>query len=225
MTCERGDLFLFSFFFFSVSLVTPTLNSLSKMKYIYIYKNIYMYNMYKFGIILDTQRWNHRAIRFRVYRRESRFRHAIWRIYWYKVKMGTINYSCCISKIWKCCGEENERLQAVPLFRYLIREYFLGFIYYSYHILLFVLSNAIGSYNKNSEYNWSIDFNLSSFQRIIYLLFSLLDIIIFIATQRELKIPLIYKFEIVSISGISICSFRIVKYSSLCRIENRLILR
>lgn len=114
MTCERGDLFLFFFFFsFSVSLVTPTLNSLSKMKYIYI--NIYMYNMYKFGIILDTQRWNRRAIRFRVYRRESRFRHAMWRIYWCKVKMGTINYSCCVLKIWKCWAEENERLQGCSL--------------------------------------------------------------------------------------------------------------
>lgn len=141
--------FFFFSSFFSVSLVTPTLNSLSKMKYIYIYKNIYMYNMYKFGIILDTQRWNHRAIRFRVYRRESRFRHAMWRIYWYKVNMGTINYSCCISKIWKCRGEENERLEAVLLFRGFIIIYFLEFIYYSYHFLLFVLSNVIGSYNKN----------------------------------------------------------------------------
>lgn len=182
-----------------------------------------MYNMYKFGIILDTQRWNRRAIRFRVYRRESRFRHAMWRIYWYKVKMGAINYSCCISKIWKCCREGNEIFQAVLSFRYLIRQYFLGFIYYSYHFLLFVFSNAIGSYNKNYEYDWSIDFNLSSFQSIYYSV-CLIILIIFIATQWQLKIPLINKFQIVSISGISICSFRFMKYSSLCRIENREIL-
>lgn len=132
-------------------------------------------------------------------------------IHWCKVKTGTINYSCCILKIWKCWGEENERLEAVPLSRYFVRAYFLGFIYYSY--------------NRNEEYNWSIDFNLSSFQRIIYLLFSLFDIITFISTQRELKIPLIDKFQIVSISAISVCSLRSMKYSSLCRIENTLILR
>lgn len=130
--------FFFSFFSFSVSLVTPTLNSLSKMKYIYI--NIYMYNMYKFGIILDTQRWNRRAIRFRVYRRESRFRHAMWRIYRCKVKMGTINYSCCVLKIWNCWAEENERLQAVLSFRYFIREYFLAFIYHIIFCYSFTLT-------------------------------------------------------------------------------------
>ena len=46
------------------------------------------------------------------------------------------------------------------------------------------------------------------------------DILIFIVTQRELKIPLIDKFQIVSISGISIRSSRFMKYSSLCKIEN-----